>query len=187
MSKIILKSEDLVLTAAYPGLASKVLDYYIRNRKNLKVWEPLRHESFYTKKYQKSILRQGAVRAEAGSEYRFIIFEKKDIIRKNAAGILSFSNIVKGSFLSCHVGYSIDGSLRDRGYMTQALEAGIDFIFNTIGLHRIEANIMPRNSASVKVVSKLGFMNEGISPKYLKINGVWEDHIHMVLRNRDLE
>ena len=187
MSKIILKSEDLVLITAHPGLSGKVLDYYIRNRENLKVWEPRRPDSFYTKKYQKNILKQGVLRASKGSEYRFILFEKKDIIRKNSAGILSFSNIVKGPFLSCHVGYSIDERLKNRGYMTQALKAGIDFIFNTVGLHRIEANIMPRNSASVKVVSKLGFMNEGISPKYLKINGEWEDHIHMVLRNRSLE
>lgn len=54
--------------------------------------------------------------------------------------------------------------------------------------YTLEANIMPRNRASLKVVEKLGFYNEGLATKYLKmINGKWEDHIHMVLRNTELE
>jgi len=68
-----------------------------------------------------------------------------------------------------------------------ALKSGVKFIFNTVGLHRIEANIMPRNISSLKVVEKLGFQNEGLSPNYLKINAMWEDHLHMVLRNENLE
>ncbi len=56
-------------------------------------------------------------------------------------------------------------------------------MFDEEGLHRIEANIMPKNSASMKVVKKLGFYDEGLAYQYLKINGTWEDHIHMVLLN----
>ncbi|MBW5446222.1 ribosomal-protein-S5-alanine acetyltransferase [Cohnella sp. CFH 77786] len=51
----------------------------------------------------------------------------------------------------------------------------------------IEANIMPRYRASLRVVEKLGFQNEGLAKKYLKINGIWEDHIHMVLINEAIE
>jgi [ribosomal protein S5]-alanine N-acetyltransferase len=56
-------------------------------------------------------------------------------------------------------------------------------MFQELGLHRIEANIMPKNKRSLRVVEKLGFYNEGLAYKYLKINGKWEDHIHMVLLN----
>ncbi len=185
--KIRLLSKDLKLQIVHAKFADRVLDYYIRNRENLKTWEPARQDNFYTLSFHKTALKEGNQKAVVGKEYRFIIFEKKDVPGKKVIGVLSFSGIIKGPFLSCFAGYSIDSSLQNRGYMTQALEAGIDFIFNTIGLHRIEANIMPRNSASVKVVSKLGFKNEGISPKYLKINGEWEDHVHMVLRNREQE
>ena len=52
-----------------------------------------------------------------------------------------------------------------------------------LGLHRIEANIMPCNLPSLGVAEKCGFVREGLSRKYLKINGVWEDHIHMVRLN----
>lgn len=63
----------------------------------------------------------------------------------------------------------------------------IRYAFDELRLHRIEANIMPRNSASLKMVEKLGFSSEGLARKYLKINGIWEDHIHMVLLNEAVE
>ena len=75
----------------------------------------------------------------------------------------------------------------NQGYMTEAIKTAVDYAFKELNLHRIEANIMPKNKASLKVVEKLGFINEGISKKYLKINGSWEDHIHMVLLNEELE
>jgi ribosomal-protein-alanine N-acetyltransferase len=71
--------------------------------------------------------------------------------------------------------------------MAEALRRGIQIIFEDYGLHRIEASIMPRNQRSIKVTEKLGFVNEGLSRRYLKINGVWEDHIHMVLLNEDMD
>jgi ribosomal-protein-alanine N-acetyltransferase len=67
--------------------------------------------------------------------------------------------------------------------MTEALERAISFAFEDMRLHRIEANIMPKNARSIRVVEKLGFVNEGLSRKYLKIAGSWEDHIHYVLLN----
>ena len=50
-------------------------------------------------------------------------------------------------------------------------------------LHRLEANVMPKNKASLRVLEKNQFVNEGISKYYLNINGVWEDHVHMVKIN----
>lgn len=61
-----------------------------------------------------------------------------------------------------------------------------NIIFDDMKLHRIEANIMPKNKQSLKVVEKLGFYDEGLAYKYLKINGKWEDHIHMVLLNNKI-
>ena len=71
----------------------------------------------------------------------------------------------------------------NKGYATQAVAAVVRYAFETLRLHRIEANIMPRNKASRRVAEKCGFREEGASPRYLKINGVWEDHIHMALLN----
>lgn len=56
-------------------------------------------------------------------------------------------------------------------------------VFEELKLHRIEAPIMPRNETSINVVSKLGFTNEGIAKKLIKVNGIWEDHIRWALIN----
>ncbi|CZS09951.1 ribosomal-protein-S5-alanine N-acetyltransferase [Clostridioides difficile] len=90
---------------------------------------------------------------------------------------------MRGVFLSCYLGYKLDQDEINQGYMTEAIQKGIDIIFNEYGLHRIEANVMPKNQRSLRVTEKLGFYNEGIAQKYLKINGIWEDHVHMVLLN----
>jgi ribosomal-protein-alanine N-acetyltransferase len=71
--------------------------------------------------------------------------------------------------------------------MMEAVQSISNYAFGDLKLHRIEANIMPRNHASLKVVEKLGFFNEGTKRKYLKFNGTWEDHIHMVLLNEEVE
>ncbi len=71
--------------------------------------------------------------------------------------------------------------------MTEALTKAIAVMFNDYGLHRIEANIMPKNQSSLALTEKLGFYNEGLAVKYLRISGTWEDHIHMVKRNDALE
>jgi ribosomal-protein-alanine N-acetyltransferase len=63
----------------------------------------------------------------------------------------------------------------------------VEYAFDVLGLHRLEANIMPRNKASLRVVEKLGFSEEGLSRKLLLINGRWEDHVRMVKLNTALE
>lgn len=81
----------------------------------------------------------------------------------------------------------MDQAWCNQGYATEALQAAIMCAFDELELHRIEANVLPYNAPSLRVLEKLGFESEGLAIKYLKINGRWEDHIHMVLRNRHME
>lgn len=90
---------------------------------------------------------------------------------------------MRGAFQSCFLGYKLDGALCGRGYMTQAVEACTRFAFGPAALHRVEANVMPRNTASLRVLKKCGYRPEGLARRYLRINGAWEDHIHMVRLN----
>lgn len=69
--------------------------------------------------------------------------------------------------------------------MSFAISLIVKFAFDNLRLHRIEANVMPRNKASLRVLEKNNFINEGLATKYLQINGIWEDHIHMVLLNEN--
>ncbi|AHF07112.1 GNAT family N-acetyltransferase [Desulfitobacterium metallireducens] len=161
--------------------AELVIDYYLKNKAFLEEWESIKDEDFYTKQYQEEQLEKELLNVENNSSFRMWIFKKQDDNR--IIGSVGFSNIVRGAFQSCHLGYKLDQDEINKGYITEAIQKGIDIMFNEFKLHRIEANIMPKNKRSLRVVKKLGFFNEGLAYKYLKINGKWEDHIHMVLLN----
>ena len=92
------------------------------------------------------------------------------------AGVVNISEIVRGGFLSGYLGYYSFVPHNGQGYMTTGLKAVIGQAFRTHRLHRLEANIQPGNDASRRLVQRLGFRHEGLSPRYLKISGIWRDH-----------
>nr|WP_300003510.1 GNAT family N-acetyltransferase [Tissierella sp.] len=176
----IYETERLILKILDKSYAGLVLEYYIRNKDFLNDWEPSKNEELYTTIYHEEQLHRELIDIENHNSLRLWIFKKDEA---KIIGCVSFSNIIRGAFMSCHLGYKLDKDEINKGYMTEAIKKAIDIIFNEWGLHRIEANIMPRNIPSLKVAEKLEFYNEGLAYKYLKINGNWEDHIHMVLLN----
>lgn len=181
----IYETERLVLKVIDKSYAELVIDYYLNNKCFLEQWEPMKKKEFYTKQYQEEQLDKELSNIENNNALRLWIFKKED--ENRIIGTVGFSNIVRGAFLSCTLGYKLDKNEINKGYITEAIQKGIEVMFNEFGLHRIEANIMPKNNRSIRVVEKLGFYNEGLAYKYLKINGKWEDHIHMVLLNEKLE
>ena len=90
---------------------------------------------------------------------------------------MNVSNIVHGVQRSCTVGYWVDGALAGRGIMPTALALVIDHCFTEVGLHRVEIDIRPENTASLRVVEKLGLRREGYYERYLDIDGAWRDHV----------
>lgn len=185
IEKLILETERLNLKRSDERFVDIILDFNIRNKDFLSEFEPKKHSDYYTVDYHKQIIEYEINKIENGTLQKFYIFEKDNA--ENIIGSIALSNIVMGGFLSCFLGYKMDKDKLNRGYMTEAIKRVIRYSFSTIGLHRIEANIMPRNKQSIRVVEKLGFINEGLSKRYLNINGTWEDHIHMVLLNENLE
>lgn len=101
------------------------------------------------------------------------------------AGLISISGIVRGPLQSAYVGYWIGSTFAGRGLMTEALALAVRHAFRTLRLHRVEANIQPRNSPSKRLVRRLGFRREGFSPRYLKIAGRWADHERWALTLED--
>ena len=181
---VTLETHDLILRSADAAFAESLLRYYVKNEDFLRDFEPKRDAAFYTLAYQEAALKRETAEAENKTTFRFYIFSKED--EKTVLGSVGLSQIVWGCFLSCFLSYKLDAMHANKGYATQAVAAVVRYAFETLRLHRIEANIMPRNKASRRVVEKCGFREEGTSPQYLKINGVWEDHIHMVLLNETL-
>ena len=91
-------------------------------------------------------------------------------------GQVSINNIVRGPFLSATLGYWIAKPHAGQGLMAEALSLAITHAFSDLALHRVEANIIPRNSPSIALVKRLGFRYEGTATRYLRIAGQWEDH-----------
>lgn len=181
---MIFEATDIILRPANIEFAENLLEYYIRNKAFLEDFEPKRDVSFYTLKNQKEQLQQEMTDADKKSASRFYISTKEDA--RTIIGCIGLNNIVWGCFLSCFLGYKLDSHYINKGYMTQAVGVVANYAFNCLHLHRIEGNVMPRNKASRRVLEKCGFKEEGLSKKYLKINDIWEDHIHMVLFNENM-
>lgn len=91
-------------------------------------------------------------------------------------GVVNISEIVRGAFQSGYLGYYAFTPFERRGLMAEGLALVIDEAFRTLGLHRLEANVQPGNTASIRLIRRLGFRREGYSPRYLKIRGRWRDH-----------
>lgn len=91
-------------------------------------------------------------------------------------GLFNLNEIVRGPFQNAYAGWSVNAEVAGRGVATAGVRALLDFAFAGLGLHRVQANIIPRNLASVRVAEKAGFRLEGYSQRYVQINGVWEDH-----------
>ena len=91
-------------------------------------------------------------------------------------GAVNVSNAVMGAFRSAYLGYYVFAGHERQGLMKEGLHAAVRHAFGPLGLHRLEANIQPNNTASIALVRKLGFKLEGYSPRYLKIFGRWRDH-----------
>ena len=173
-----LETERLVGRVPEKSMAALVLDFYTRNRDFLEPYEPERPPEFYTLEEQRRLLRQARTDREEGRGCSFWLFRKGEPER--AIGYIALNNIVRGAFQSCFLGYKMDGTEINQGYMTEAVRACAELAFRRLGLHRIEGNIMPRNRPSLRVAEKCGFQEEGMARAYLRIHGVWEDHIHMV-------
>jgi ribosomal-protein-alanine N-acetyltransferase len=91
-------------------------------------------------------------------------------------GQVTVGGITWGSLCSAHVGYWVDQRVAGRGVMPTAVALVTDHCFGPVGLHRVEVNIRPENSASLRVVQKLGFREEGTRSAFLHIAGAWRDH-----------
>ena len=101
------------------------------------------------------------------------------------AGVINFSEIVRGAFHSAYVGYYAFVPLAGDGYMTEGFSLALDFAFRRLKLHRVEANVQPANRRSLALVERIGFEREGYSRRYVKIAGRWRDHVRLAMLAED--
>jgi [ribosomal protein S5]-alanine N-acetyltransferase len=173
-----------IVRLAEAGEAPLVLDYYLRNREHLEPLEPLRSANFYQESAWAARLSFFLESFQADRSLNLFVFSKTN--PPKVIGAIGFSHFIRGAFHACYLGYSIDKAYEGRGYMREALQASIAYVFVELRLHRIMANYMPFNRRSGGLLRRLGFVVEGYARDYLQINGVWEDHVLTSLTNTEM-
>lgn len=154
--------------------AQRLRAYHLANQAHLAPWEPERPAGFHDPEAWRARAALQAESIRRGLAYHFLagLHGREEIL-----AICNFSNVVRGAFLACHLGYSLDGAHQGRGLMFEILSALIPHVFQNYGLHRIMANHLPENHRSAKLLTRLGFEREGYARDYLKIAGRWRDHV----------
>lgn len=123
-----------------------------------------------------AMVRHLAAEARAGRALPFVVEYHQRLV-----GQVTVGGITWGSLRGAHIGYWIDREVAGRGIMPTAVALAADHCWFGLGLHRVEINIRPENSASLRVVHKLGFREEGMRPRFLHIDGDWRDHLTFAL------
>jgi len=108
-----------------------------------------------------------------------------DTTTDTLVGGLTLCNVRRGVTQSCTLGYWVGAKYANLGYMTAAVRAVVPFVFDSLELHRLEAACLPTNTASIRLLERTGFKREGIARRYLRINGVWQDHLLYALLDSD--
>jgi ribosomal-protein-alanine N-acetyltransferase len=158
------KSPAGVIRKLTPQDAEEVTRLLVGNRERHRPFVPLRSDEFFTVDAQRERL--------TGSDHVYGILDADAL-----AGTITLSNLVGDPFRSATVGYWVDDARRGRGLATRALAAIAEVAFGALELHRLEAATLVENAASQRVLEKNRFVRIGLAPHYLRIAGVWRDHV----------
>mgnify|MGYP000383301549 CR=1 FL=1 len=137
-------------------------------------WEPTWPRDDLTRSAFRRRIRRYWRDVREDVSYPFFVFRSHDNV---LLGGLTLSNIRRGVAQTASLGYWLGQPFARRGYMSAAVGAVLPFAFDTLGLHRVEAACLPTNAASIALLRRCGFAEEGYARHYLKINGEWRDHL----------
>lgn len=151
-----------------------------RNEAWLTPWEPRRPlAQFDPTVNREAYVSRCAARerdATSGQSFGFGLF-----FEERFCGEINLNHVLRGALQTATIGYWVDERVAGRGLVTEGVVVVCEFAFERLWLHRVEINIVPRNSNSRRVMEKLDVRAEGIAVRMLEINGVWEDHLRYAI------
>jgi [ribosomal protein S5]-alanine N-acetyltransferase len=143
------------------------------NRDFLAPWEPVRSDGYFTVAGQRAVIQDMLAQYQQGYVLPHVILDESGRV----AGRITLSGIVRGPFQSCSVGYWVSAADNGRGLATAAVRDIMGVAFGALALHRIQAETLPHNVRSQRVLERNGFARIGMAPAYLNIAGRWQDHV----------
>ncbi|MCH6269105.1 GNAT family N-acetyltransferase [Neobacillus citreus] len=174
-----LKSKNIYIRPFTEDDGESLLKLQIENRYFFEKFSYERTNDFYTIEAQQNRIKEFAKDWQTDQAYTFGIFTIDDAL----IGTINLFQVLRGSLQSAFIGYFLDQKHNGKGYTTEAAKLLVQYAFNELNLHRIEAGVMPHNIGSIRVLEKAGFHKEGIAIKNVKINGKWEDHQVLAIIN----
>lgn len=179
----VLETPRLRIAHARAGYEAETVAFFERNRDHFARWDPPPPADFYTTAFWERSSQRAIDDFAADRATRFDLFDPHARRRQAVIGRIGFSQIFRGPFQSCILGYQIDAAYEGRGLMHEALAATIAYMFDVKALHRVQANHLPENARSAALLARLGFVREGLAKDYLFIGGGWRDHVLNALTN----
>jgi [ribosomal protein S5]-alanine N-acetyltransferase len=176
-----IETDRCIIRLPEPADVPEIVRYYRVNREHLQPFSPTFSSDFLDEQVW---LQQVASRAREfalAESFRAFIFPR--VSPASVIGNINLTNVVRGALQSCILGYNLDAGAQGHGYMAEAVRAMVTFAFDHWRLHRVAAGYMPRNKRSAAVLKRCGFKVEGRSPAFLRIDGLWEDHIQTAITN----
>jgi ribosomal-protein-alanine N-acetyltransferase len=172
-----LLSERLLLRAPRASDATALRRLLVANADHLRPWSPAPSagaDPLSLIELTRGLLRQRREWREDRT-YAFVLAARDD--PSLPIGRVTLSHVVRSAFQNAYLGYWIDGRQQARGLMTEAVSRVVRFAFDDLGLHRVQAAVLPGNAGSRRVLAKAGFREEGLALRYLQIAGRWQDHL----------
>ena len=176
----ILVNGDVKLRVAKMRDSKQLEKLILGNRPWLRPWEATNPESpnsFDVRGQLRGLLRQ----LDDQSGMPFVIE-----VQGQVQGQLNVANVMYGSVSSAVLGYWVSPEVAGKGVMPVSVALVTDYLMDQVGLHRVEINVRPENTASLRVIQKLGFRYEGLKQRYIHINGDWRDHYVFALTKEEL-
>ncbi len=170
-----LTTARLVLEPMAPPHAQQLAQFFVRNEEHLRPWDPPRPRGITDVEFWDGEARRAVEDHAEGAVARWVLLLRGDPGR--IVGRVNFTQVVRGPFQSCMLGYAVDAQCQGQGLMHEALEAALGYAFEVMRLHRVQANHLPDNQRSARLLQRLGFRVEGLARDYLFINGAWRDHV----------
>ena len=179
-----LNTKRLLLKTPDVGDENLFASFELKNEAHFSRFTPNLDRMLFSNRYWTQKINAFIQEFAHGSSVRFMLFDKM-ALTASLIGVCNFTQIFRGAFHACYLGYKLDGEYEGRGLMYEALERACSYMFEEQNLHRIMANYIPANLRSEKLLVRLGFQKEGYAPQYLLINDKWEDHVLTSLTNRN--
>ncbi len=170
----LIRTPNLILRAPQAGDYAAWSLLRMESRDFLTPWEPTWNEDDLTRTSFRLRVKRAAREIAADEAYSlFVVDARTDAL----LGGLTLGLVRRGVAQACTLGYWMGERHAGKGHMSEAVRGALRFAFQDLALHRVEAACLPSNEPSRRLLERVGFQHEGLARAYLRINGLWADHL----------